>query len=182
MKTLLIMRHAKASWENSECSDFERPLTQFGLQAAPFMGNVIYQNGLQPNLIICSSAKRARQTAVLIRAVAEIKANIEYREEIYGARPATFLQIAVGIEEKHESVLFIGHNPEIEDFVRVLTGENQSMPTAAIAIVTLNIEKWSEIAANCGRLDEIIRPKELMEKAKIQKAVLKIKGENSNNC
>lgn len=168
MKTLLIMRHAKSSWDNSECSDFERPLNEFGLKAAPFMGNIIYKNGLQPDLIISSPAKRAKQTAVLIKAVAEIDANIEYREELYGARTTAFLNVTFNIEDKYESVLLIGHNPEIENFIHKMTGETQSMPTASVAVIKLNIKKWSEITANCGRLELIVRPRDLMERVEIE--------------
>lgn len=168
MKTLLIMRHAKSSWENSDYSDFEQPLNEFGLKAAPFMGNIIYKNGLQPDLIISSPAKRAKQTAVLIKAVAEIKANIEYREELYGARASAFLDVTSDIKETHESVLIIGHNPELERFIHLLTSEQQSMPTASFAIIKLNIEKWSEMTANCGQLELVVRPRDLMERVEIE--------------
>lgn len=168
MKTLLIMRHAKSSWENSEYSDFERPLNEFGLKAAPFMGNIIYKNGLQPDLIISSPAKRAKQTAVLIKAVAEITANIEYRDELYGARPTAFLEVTSAIEDKFERVLLIGHNPELENFIYKLTGELQSMPTAAIAVIKLNVGKWSDINANCGFLELVVRPKDLIERVEVE--------------
>jgi phosphohistidine phosphatase len=162
------MRHAKSSWENSDFSDFERPLNEIGLKAAPFMGNIIYQNGLQPDLIVSSPAKRAKQTAVLIKAVAEIKAQIEYREELYGAKPTAFFEVTAAIEDKFESVLLIGHNPELENFIHKLTRENQSMPTTSIAVIRLNIESWSEIAFDSGRLELVLRPKDLMERIEIE--------------
>jgi phosphohistidine phosphatase len=168
MKTLLLMRHAKSSWDNAETSDFERPLNEIGLKTAPFMGSIIYQNGLQPELIISSPAKRAKQTAVLIKAVAEISAKIEYRDELYGARPTAFLEVTSGIVNKYDSVLLIGHNPELENFINKLTGENQSMRTASIAVIKLNVGKWSEISVGCGKLELVLRPADLMERVEIE--------------
>lgn len=167
MKTLLIMRHAKSNWENSEQSDFERPLNEFGLKAAPFMGNIIFHNNLQPDLIISSPAKRAKQTAVLVKAVAEINAEIDYADELYGAKLSDFIEITSSIENKFDSVLLIGHNPELEAFVEKLTGEFHQISTASIAVIKLNIESWKQISENCGSLELIVRPRELMERVEL---------------
>lgn len=162
------MRHAKSSWDNSEYSDFEQPLNEFGLKVAPFMGNIIYQYGFQPDLIVSSPAKRAKQTAVLIKAVAEVKSEIEFREELYGARPTAFLEVSSNIDDIHKSILLIGHNPELENFIHKLTGEQQTMATGAIAVINLNIEKWAEISSDCGKLELVIRPQDLMERVEIE--------------
>lgn len=130
--------------------------------------HIIYKNNLQPDLIISSPAKRAKQTSILIKAVAEIKAEIEYREELYGARPTAFLEVTSTISEDINSVLIIGHNPEIENFIRKLTGEQHSMSTASIAVIELRINKWKEISSNVGQLQLIARPKELMERVEIE--------------
>jgi phosphohistidine phosphatase len=66
MKTLFVLRHAKSSWENADLSDFERPLNKRGLEAAPLMGKVIKENGFQPEVILSSPARRAKQTAEII--------------------------------------------------------------------------------------------------------------------
>lgn len=161
------MRHAKSNWDNSEVSDFERPLNEFGLKAAPFMGNVIYKYDFKPELIISSPAKRAKQTAVLVKAVAEIKIEIEFRDELYGARPAAFLEVTSTIAEDKNTVLIIGHNPELENFIYKLTGETQKMPTASFALINLNINEWKDIKNNCGRLELIARPRDLMERVEV---------------
>jgi phosphohistidine phosphatase len=167
MKTLLIMRHAKASWTNPDWSDFQRPLSSFGLRTAPLMGNVIFENNWQPNLIISSPAKRAKQTAVLVKEVAEINNKITYFEKIYEASPLTLLKVISKTQEKYESLLLVGHNPGIEGLVLLLTGETQSMSSASIAKLTLKIEKWSEITENSGNLELVIRPEDLMERVAI---------------
>jgi phosphohistidine phosphatase len=163
MKTLFIMRHAKSSWNYPDLSDFDRPLSSHGLKTAPFMGDVMYKNRLQPSLIISSTAKRAKQTAVLVKEVAEIKSKIEFNEKIYEASPATLYYIASGISDEHESAILIGHNPGIEGFIRIITNEKQSMSSASIVKIKLNIERWNELTDGCGFIEILLRPEDLME-------------------
>jgi phosphohistidine phosphatase len=167
MKTLLIMRHANSNWDHPDCSDFERPLNSLGLKVAPFMANLIFENNLQPNLIISSPAKRAKQTAILVKEVAEVKTKINYSEKIYEASPFLLLNLVSGTADTCDSLLLVGHNPGIEGLIYILTGEIQSMSTASIAKLTLNIEKWDEIKGYCGRLDLVMRPERMMERVEI---------------
>lgn len=164
MKTLLIMRHAKSSWDNPDWSDFERPLNQRGFKAAPFMGDVIYQNELKPDLIISSPAKRATQTAVLVKETAQIEKPIKFEDKIYEASATTLLYLTSKFPDKNETILIIGHNPGMEEFIRILTGNYCSMPTAALAKVLINIDNWKEIAPNRGFLETVFRPRDLMKK------------------
>lgn len=165
------MRHAKSSWDNPDISDFDRPLNPRGLQAAPFMGNQIYKNKLVPDLIVSSPAKRAKQTAVLVRESAGVESKIEYEDKIYEASPTTLLYVAAEFSDKYESVMLLGHNPGMEGFIRILTGEIQPMPTAAVAQILLDIEKWSDISPTCGRLELLMRPKDLMKRVDIQGSI-----------
>jgi phosphohistidine phosphatase len=158
------MRHAKSSWENPDWSDFERPLNKRGLKAAPLMGSIIYQNELQPTLIISSPAKRAKQTAVLVKETAQIESPIKFEDKIYEASANTLIYLTSQLLDRHDIVLMVGHNPGMEEFIRILTGNYCSMPTAAIAKVLLNIEKWKDIRMNCGFLETVFRPKDLIEK------------------
>lgn len=162
------MRHAKSSWDNPDISDFDRPLNQRGLQAAPFMGNQIYKNNLIPNLIVSSPAKRAKQTAILVRESAGVETKISFEDKIYEASPTTLLYLVSEFSDKYESVLLVGHNPGIEGFIRILTSEVHQMPTAAVAQISLNLEKWSDISINCGQLELLMRPKDLMKRVDIQ--------------
>ena len=167
MRTLLIMRHAKSSWDNPEISDFDRPLNSRGLNAAPFMGNLIYTNHLTPDLIISSPAKRAKQTAILVKETAEIAEKIEFQEQIYEASPTTLLYLVSQISNKYKSILLVGHNPGLEGFIRILTSEIETMPTAAVAKINLEITNWDEIKANCGKLELIMRPRDLIQRVAI---------------
>lgn len=164
MKTLFILRHAKSSWENPDWADFERPLNSRGLDAARFIGALVYERSLNPQIIVSSPAKRAKQTAVLVKEIAEIPKPIVFDERIYEASPLALFNLIREFDEKYESVLIIGHNPGFENLVRMLTGESVSMPTAALAKINLGIEKWSEIETDSNKLEFLIRPKEEMKK------------------
>jgi phosphohistidine phosphatase len=168
MRKILLMRHAKSSWDNSDISDFDRPLNARGLQAAPFMGSQIYKNGLIPDQIVSSPAKRAKQTAVLVRESAGVETKIQFEDKIYESSPTTLLYVVSGFSDKYQSILLVGHNPGIEGFIRILTSEIHQMPTGAIAGINLNIEKWSDISLNCGQIEFLIRPKDLMKRVDIQ--------------
>ena len=141
-------------------ADFDRPLNKRGLEAAPFMGNIIYENHFQPDLIISSPAKRAAQTTILVRASAQIESEIRYDEKIYEASPHRLLQIISEQNDTLESLMLVGHNPGFEELLINLTGEFQRMATANLAVVDLEIGSWNEISANCGILRILIRPKE----------------------
>jgi phosphohistidine phosphatase len=158
MKTLYILRHAKSSWDNPLLADFERPLNKRGLEAAPLIGEIIYKNRFTPELVLSSPAKRAKQTAVLVREVGAIKPEIRFDERIYEASPQTLVQIISELGEEADSLLLIGHNPGLEGLIRFFTGETQPMATAALAVIELNAKTWAEISADCGTLKNLIRP------------------------
>ncbi|MBA2379923.1 MAG: histidine phosphatase family protein [Blastocatellia bacterium] len=160
MKKLFILRHAKSSWDTPDISDFERPLNDRGLSTAPFMGELLAGKGIAPDKIISSPAKRALYTAMLIRESAGLNTEISYDDRVYEASPQTLRQVVSELPEGLGSVMLVGHNPGIEGLIRMLSGETHTMPTAAFAELSLNIEHWSEVAPDCGKLLQIIRPKD----------------------
>ncbi|MGQ0543689.1 MAG: SixA phosphatase family protein [Blastocatellia bacterium] len=162
MKRLFLLRHAKSSWDDSTLSDFDRPLNERGLNAAPFMGELMAKRLLFPDAFISSPAKRALQTVQLFKESAGSNTPIKFDERIYEASPQTLRQVVSEMETRHRSAMIVGHNPGIEGFISLLTGERQPMPTAAIAIIDLKIERWNEIESMTGSLVETIRPKEEM--------------------
>lgn len=161
MKTLYILRHAKSSWDNNSLSDFERPLNERGIKTAPIIGEMMRKNDFVPEIIVCSTAKRAEQTARFIKESAEFDAEIKFEDAIYEASPMTLLRIVSKIGDKFNSALIVGHNPGFENLMRVLTGKSEAMPTAALAVIDLKIEKWSETNTGAGILREFIRPKDI---------------------
>ncbi|CAN5716388.1 histidine phosphatase family protein [soil metagenome] len=158
------MRHAKSSWDDPNLSDFERPLNNRGLKTAPLMGEVMLKNNFTPEIIVSSPAMRARQTAELVKNSAAFEAEISFDERIYEASAIRLLEVVSDIADEYDSAMIVGHNPGFENIVRVLTGKSESMPTAALAVVDLEINSWKEINAETGNLRKFIRPKEEQKK------------------
>ncbi|HSI88685.1 MAG TPA: histidine phosphatase family protein [Pyrinomonadaceae bacterium] len=161
MKTLYVLRHAKSSWDDPNISDFDRPLNDRGERTAPFMGQLMRDRGLIPEAVISSPARRATETASLVRTAAGIEPEIRFDERIYEASPQALRQVASEADNSSESIMLVGHNPGIEGFIRMLTGETVAAPTAALAVIVLDISAWADIAPGSGRLEALIRPKEV---------------------
>ena len=162
MKTLLIMRHAKSSWDDGGVADHERPLTARGERDAPRMGKLLRREGVVPQAIVASDAVRARATALAVAEACGFEGEVEFSSTLYGAGPETFREVLSKLPEPVESVLVVGHNPGSEELLEELTGEDEAMPTAAIAQVELDIAEWGEWGeATGGRLVNVWRPKEV---------------------
>ena len=147
-------------------SDFERPLNKRGLKAAPFMGELMRSRGYIPQVVISSPAMRARQTAEMAVAAGEFGDIIQFEPRIYESSPQTLLNLAGQIDDQFSAAMLVGHNPGMESFVRILTGDSESMPTAALAVIELNIDSWADIHPGAGTLREFIKPKHLMSPKK----------------
>jgi len=161
MKTLLLLRHAKSSWKDESLADHERPLNKRGKQDAPRVGEWMRSEGLQPDLILCSTAVRARETIELASEAAGFDAEIEYREDLYSFEPGSFLHALKSLPDYCDLVMLVGHNPAMDELVTGLTGSYQAMSTAALAHIDLPIEHWSEISFGMhARLVNLWRPKE----------------------
>lgn len=164
MKTLLLLRHAKSSWKDDAMRDFDRPLNQRGLKTAPVIGKLIKKRKLQPDLVLSSPAERARQTTQLVIEAAGLKTELRYDERIYEASVARLLEIVSQIDDEANMVMLVGHNPGFAELLEVLTGEAHNLPTAALACIELNIEKWNKVRAGAGHLEWLVKPKELKSK------------------
>ncbi|MDX6694131.1 MAG: phosphohistidine phosphatase [Blastocatellia bacterium] len=161
MKTLFLLRHAKSSWGNASLPDFERPLNERGQQAAPLIGKAMRRRQLNPQLILCSPAQRARETIALVREAAALTAELRFDRRIYEASLQTLLAIVAQLDESADAALLVGHNPGFEELLAALTGAAERMPTAALAHITLNIERWTDAREQSGALVQLLKPKEL---------------------
>lgn len=166
MKRLLLLRHAKSSWDHPNLADFDRPLNPRGLATAPFMGELIARRELQPDEIVSSPAKRAMQTALLIKESAGIDASLRFDERIYEASPKSLLQVSSELSDELSSAMLVGHNPGFEGFIGFLTGKVEPMPTAALAVIDLNIKSWAKIKGGSGSVNAVLRPKDVMSAEK----------------
>lgn len=165
MKTLYILRHAKSSWNDNSIADFDRPLNVRGLNTAPFIGEVMARKDVRPDVIISSPAKRAMQTAILVKEASGLNAPIQYDERIYEASTQTLNLLISQIGEEIESVLLVGHNPGMAGLIDYFTGRSEEMPTAAIAAIALKIDTWEQASAKCGDLQFVIRPRDESKKS-----------------
>lgn len=163
MKKLLLLRHAKSDKPASGIADFDRPLNDRGKKAAALVGGVIGKKKLQPDLVISSPAERARQTATIATTAAGINSDLRFDERIYEASAEQLLNVVKQIDESANLAMLVGHNPGFEDLQSDLTGQVRHMPTAALACLNLDIEKWSDAQDRCAELKWMITPKELEE-------------------
>ncbi|HEY4877022.1 MAG TPA: histidine phosphatase family protein [Puia sp.] len=149
MKTLLIIRHAKSSWDTATLSDFDRPLNERGKKDAPAMAKRLLENKVTPELFIASPAKRAKKTAELfIKEFGKSEKEIVFISELYHAPADLFYDIIAKFDDKYNSIAIFSHNPGITDFVNLLTTvQVDNMPTCGIFAVTSPANTWDEFSS-----------------------------------
>jgi phosphohistidine phosphatase len=161
MKTILILRHAKSSWKHPELSDHDRPLNKRGRGEAPQVGQHLKEKGLLPDIILSSTALRARVTAQVAAEACAYEGEIRFIPDLYRADIEDFVGILQGLEEAFNTVLLVGHNPDLEMLLDFLTGEDESLPTATLAQVELPIQSWKELDPDKrGKLVHFWAPRE----------------------
>lgn len=170
MKTLFLVRHAKSSWDHPGLSDFERPLASRGQRAAPRLAAYMRDRGLVPAVVLCSTARRAHETWDLMQDALGESAEVIFLDALYGAGPARMLEAAVAHADERSPVMLVGHNPGMEDLAHALAGSGSETdlaalrtkyPTAALAVIDLNVGSWSDVAAGTGVLRTFVRPRDL---------------------
>jgi phosphohistidine phosphatase len=161
MRTLLILRHAKSSWKNTRLADHDRPLNERGRRDAPRIGQLVRDENLVPDLILTSSAERARATAEAVALASGYQGEVQVTRRLYHAAAETYLDLLSHVSDEHRRVMVVGHNPGMAELVEVLTGQSQRMPTAALAQVQFSVSGWSGLTGAEGSLVNLWRPKEL---------------------
>lgn len=170
MRTLLLLRHAKSSWDDHGLADYDRPLAKRGLKAAPRMGEEIGRLGLRPTLIICSGAKRTRQTLELaVAAMGGERPQVAFDDAIYMASPAALLtlirQQPPGADT--DPLMIVGHNPGLEELAQELVGSGEAQlrgrlaskfPTGTLAVITFPEAVWTAVAPGRGTLQHFLTP------------------------
>lgn len=162
MRTLLVLRHAKSSWKHPKLSDHDRPLNKRGKRDAPRIGRLLRQQRLSPGAIFTSTAKRARQTADEVARGSTFDGAVQLEPRLYLADPDTIVDVVRRADPDARRVLVVAHNPGLEELIRCLTGEDESLPTGGLAQIRLPIERWKDChVSTAGRLVSLWRPKEL---------------------
>jgi len=157
-KALYIIRHAKSDWKTGE-QDFDRSLNKRGEQQSKALGNYFLENGTNPDLIICSAAKRTVITSQNIAVALNYPiSKIQKEQTIYEAHYKRYLPVIWGVDNKLDSIFIVGHNPGVSDLVFVLTGEYVDFKTSCVAQISFKVNKWEEVQANKGNLKQFITP------------------------
>ncbi len=161
MKTLLLVRHAKSSWKKADLPDHDRPLTKRGKKEAPMVGTYLKENSLVPDLILSSTARRAHDTAEAVADACGFDGQVELYQDLYMSDTASYLDILRCMPDRADRVLVVGHNPDVEDLLALLTEVKEHMTTSALAIISLPISNWEELSeATDGRLQNLWAPRE----------------------
>lgn len=126
------------------------------------MGGLLRREGLVPDVVVSSPAVRARQTAEAVAGAGGFDSPIVFEESIYEASPNALREAVAAIDDAATTAMLVGHNPGMEGFIRYLTGEIEPMPTAAVAVISLDIESWAAATDSCGMLDMVLRPRDVM--------------------
>ena len=158
MKTLFLLRHAKASSGSSTLPDFERPLNEQGRTQARLVGRYLKRQQIAPDLVLGSPAVRVRQTTDIVAATAGLTSEISFDVRIYEASCRRLFEVLSEIDEKNRHVLLVGHNPGLEELLRQLTGRFESLSTATLAMVSLSGSTWTSVADHAGHLDWLVNP------------------------
>ena len=160
MKTLYLIRHAKSDWEDSTLEDSKRGLNKRGKRNIPIMGKALKKKKKNPDLIISSSAKRAKLTAKGLAKELGYDKKILFLDELYLCEPNTWFNVIRNIDDKYETVFIIGHNPEITEVTNMLIDDYiDNVPTLGIAGFKVGIKKWKKFERENASFEFFIYPK-----------------------
>jgi phosphohistidine phosphatase len=167
VKRLYVLRHAKSSWDDPGVADHARPLAGRGRRAAKAVARHLRDRGVQPDLVLCSPARRARETLKRIEpALGQVA--VEFDGGIYGASAGELIERLRALPDDVGSVLLIGHNPGLQDLIvavahpsRAAREVEATYPTAALATLEFSGESWRALGADTAELVELTRPRDL---------------------
>ncbi len=162
MKTLLLMRHAKASAARPGQADVDRPLNERGQRDAASMGLWLREHDLRPDLVISSTARRAVETAAALIDASGFGGHWQKQASLYEAAPEAYFDVLQAVPDEYGLVLVVAHNPGTEEMIEALTSEAETMATAAVAHLSLPLEHWQHLSdETAGQLVQVGRPREL---------------------
>src|SRR5258708_18073447 len=146
MKTLLLIRHAKSSWDNVTLPDFERPLNERGKHDAPVMAKRIKEKKIEIDAFLSSPAKRAKKTAAIFMDEFNAKGkNLILIPSLYEATPEEFYDAIENLRDKYDTVALFAHNPGITDFINSLECTPvYDMPTSTVYAIKIKIKNWKD--------------------------------------
>lgn len=168
MRRLWLLRHAKSSWDDLGLDDHDRPLAPRGRDAAMRIAGYLEREMIRPSLVVCSSARRARETLAAVLPGLGTDLTIRVDPDLYTFSGARLLEVVLGFPDSCEEVMLIGHNPAIEDVAAALAGGGERLatlrekyPTAGLAALDLDVASWADAAPGQAVLATFVVPREL---------------------
>jgi phosphohistidine phosphatase len=170
MRRLLLLRHAKSSWSDPGVSDHDRPLNRRGQETAPRIGAYLNGHRLIPDCILCSTARRARETWDLASAEMPAAPPASYLERLYNAAARAIVDVARHAPPDANAVLLVGHNPGLQDAATLLIAAGdlddrerlrEKLPTGGLVVIDFAIAQWSKLHPHSGRLERFVVPRML---------------------
>jgi phosphohistidine phosphatase len=167
MKTLYLLRHAKSAWDDAALDDHDRPLAPRGRSAGKALARRLTQREVRPQLVLCSTAARARETLSLIAGALE-GSRILYEPRLYHASLESLRHRVADLPGECDEVLMVGHNPGFHDLALDLTEPGPlrdritaKLPTGALVTITGTVDTWDALAAGRGTLSDLVLPRDL---------------------
>jgi phosphohistidine phosphatase len=162
MKTILFMRHAKSTWDGKVEEDRDRQVSKRGKKNAEQVGEFLKKEKIIPDVILSSSATRARETAEIVMNELKYHGDVCYLNKLYMGEPEIYARQIQSLQDDVEMVLVIGHSPTLDSLLQMMTGKVQTLPTASVAELKVPIESWKEFhpEVQC-ELVNLWRPKDL---------------------
>jgi phosphohistidine phosphatase len=167
VRTLYLLRHAKSSWDDAALADHDRPLAPRGRRAAKLIAEHLRSEEISPALVLCSSARRTRETLEAIAPAFGEDVTVEFEPDLYGASAGELLERVRAIPDDTPSAMLIGHNPSMQTLVLNLAGSGAELdalsmkyPTGALATLTFE-GSWQELDQGAAELVGFVRPRDL---------------------
>jgi len=168
VKRLYLLRHAKSDWSDLGVSDHDRVLNKRGCKAAALIGKKFGDSGLQPDLVVCSTAVRARETLDRLMTAGKLDWQVRYEPRLYGASPDTILSLVHTYGLNCDSLLLVGHNPGFADVAMALARDAKGgilekimrkVPTGAFMTLEFDIPCFQYARAQSATVTQFLRPK-----------------------
>jgi phosphohistidine phosphatase len=167
MKRLYLLRHAKSSWKDTSLPDHDRPLAGRGRRAAKAIARHIREHGVEPELVLCSTARRARETLDRIESALG-SPTVRVECDLYAASAPALLERLRSLPDTVDSVMVIGHNPGLQELALELARPASAAselaakyPTGALATLAFDASSWQDLDRDTAELVELIRPRDL---------------------
>ena len=159
-KYLSLIRHAKSSWGDASLADHARSLNQRGQHDAQRMGEVLQEQGIVFDALLCSDAKRARQTLALLNEQLKVDEDIiHYLGELYCASVPTLIELIHAVDNQKNNIGIVAHNPGLEDLATMLSGDRETFSTCSVMQIGFDINNWSEVNKGKGKRLLFLSPK-----------------------